>query len=436
MQSSTTLRPTGTAYWLPTGRISAQLVYQPSRGFALRMALLPLMPDVDKGLFYLNYQGSPVENDKVQVEVEDGLLKTVSIASETKLLDTVQGAGEGIGAIAAVLETALSRDQVDTLVTVRFNPANPTEVQNASKRLTTGLRVYAKREITLEALQAKPKATDKAALAELALRAALLHEALNADISLAGTFPAIPTGDADCKIGICYRPLRPGLIDVSVNGVTFTQLGMNIPNGAPAVAFELSRSGAANSGQVLALDHGVLTSATITKDAEAPNIVRIPGTLIAGVIKGLTDTLTAKKGELGAKADVVNAQAALADARGKLLTSQAALAAKRAGGTSLEASIDDGGAGDLWLPGLSYLRTPTQDTTTQPAVGQTPLQPTKGSKAGAGQGGQAGAGQGRAGQGSQAGGGQGGQPGQPGVPDQAAPQSAPTQPAGKDKKAT
>jgi hypothetical protein len=111
---------------------------------------------------------------------------------------------------------------------------------------------------------------------------------------------------------------------------------MNIPNGSPAVAFPLSRAGASNSGQILGLDHGVLTSSTITKDAEASTIVRIPGTLIGGIIKGLTDTLTAKKGELGASTDVINAQAGVADARAKLIDSQTALAAKRKGRPALK----------------------------------------------------------------------------------------------------
>ena len=377
----------GISYSLPTARVTAQLIYQPQRGFALRVALPPFIADAESGLYSIGYRGSAVEKDMVQVEVQDGLLKTVNIASESKLLDAVQGGGESIGAIAGVLESSLTSDQADGPITVRFDPTSSVDVTRASQDLTRALRAYAREQLALDDLREKPKATDTAALAEQALRAHLLNSALKATITLAGVFPAMLGGQGDCTRGICYRPLRSGQLEILVNGATFTEVGMSIPNGAPAVAFPLHRAGASNSGQVLALDHGVLTSTTITKDAEASTIVRIPGTLIAGVIKGLTDTLTARKGTLGARTDVINAQAGVAAAQAKLIDSQTALAAKRKSASSLEASLDDSASGDLWLPGLSYLR-PTSDTTTKPKVGQDSLQP--GQQPGVGQPGQPG----------------------------------------------
>jgi hypothetical protein len=386
VQTAANVHPSGTTYSLPTARVTAQLIYQPQRGFALRVALPPFIPDPTSGFYSIGYRGSAVEADKVQVEVEDGLLKSVNIASESKLLDAVQGGGESIGAIAAVLETSVTSDQADTPITVRFDPTVATDVATAGQDLTKALHAYAKEQLALDALRDKPKASETVAVAENALRAHLLTSALNATISLEGAFPAIVSGQGDCTQGICYRPLRSGQLNIKVNGASFTQLGMNIPNGSPAVAFPLSRAGASNSGQILGLDHGVLTSSTITKDAEASTIVRIPGTLIGGIIKGLTDTLTAKKGELGASTDVINAQAGVADARAKLIDSQTALAAKRKGAASLEASIDDAASGDLWLPGLSYLRTTSDTASTKPKVGQDALQPgQQGAGAGAGQ---------------------------------------------------
>ena len=405
VRSADDVRLEGTSYSLPTARVTVQLIYQPQRGFALRVALPPFIADAQSGLYTIGYQGSAVEKDIVQIEVQDGLLKTVNIASESKLLDAVQGGGESIGAIAAVLESSVTSDQADNPITVRLDPTSSADVTKASQDLTQALRAYASEQLALDGLREKPKATDTAVLAEQALRAHLLKSALNTTISLAGVFPTIPGKQGDCTKGICYRPLRSGQLEISVNGATFTQVGMSIPNGTPAVAFPLNRAGAANSGQVLALDHGVLTSTTITKDAEASTVVRIPGTLIGGVIKGLTDTLTARKGTLGARTDAINAQAGVADAQAKLIDSQAALAAKRKGASSLEASLDDSASGDLWLPGLSYLRA-TSDTTTKPKVGQDSLQP-----------------------GQQPGAGQPGQPGQPPTQQPAAQQPAAQQPA-------
>jgi hypothetical protein len=108
VQTAANVHPSGTTYSLPTARVTAQLIYQPQRGFALRVALPPFIPDPTSGFYSIGYRGSAVEADKVQVEVEDGLLKSVNIASESKLLDAVQGGGESIGAIAAVLETSVT----------------------------------------------------------------------------------------------------------------------------------------------------------------------------------------------------------------------------------------------------------------------------------------------------------------------------------------
>lgn len=345
----------GAEYRLPKADMSAQIVYQSERGFALRLALLPTVPDDGAQRFYLNYRGSPTENDKVQISVEEGLLTSTSIASESKLLDTGQGLGESAGAILG-LESAVE-DDYEVVGTVRFDPTRASEVSTASRELTTALHAFASESRTLSAIEAPLKKGDAAGLATRALRDRIIQNASTATIDLSSAFgTAAASGNVDCTPGVCYRQLRPGTVTVKVNGATFVQVGVNVPNGAPAVVFPLNRSGAANSGTDLVFDRGVLKSAKVTKDAEAPNIVRVPGTLIAGVFKGFTDTLTARKGRLGAETDLLTAQTAHADAQVKLIEAREALRKKRIGPTAIEASIEDTAKGSIWLPGLSFRR--------------------------------------------------------------------------------
>jgi uncharacterized protein YceK len=209
----------GTTYSLPTARVTAAGVSGAAR-FALRVALPPFIPDPASGLYAIGYKGSPVENDKVQIEVEGGLLKTVNIASENKLLDAVEGGGQSIGAIAAMIESAVTPDQADTPITVRFDPTVATQVTTASQDLTKALHNYAREQLALDGLREPPKATDKAALAENALRSHLLTTALTATISLQGLFPSTPaTGIARRAFAIA-RFARGSLISRSTARVS------------------------------------------------------------------------------------------------------------------------------------------------------------------------------------------------------------------------
>lgn len=123
--------------------------------------------------------------------------------------------------------------------------------------------------------------------------------------------------EADCSIGICYRPPVPVTIKYSL-GAGDSSLVADLPNPSAVVAIDIRRAFFIKKVQQIDFDQGMLTKLHIQKNSELVAISKLPVDIISAIADGIqlrAKITTEQKNVLEKQAALLNAQAQLAEAR-------------------------------------------------------------------------------------------------------------------------
>jgi hypothetical protein len=245
-----------------------------------------IVPDSSQ-LYTLDYQRSALSEDTLTLTIDsDGLLKKIESSTEDKtgqiILKLIETAKEA--AKAAALAVAGVATQTGDYV---FAPEN---VDAINKRIKADLGEEAP-QITIDP----------------------------------PVLPSPPTARCDGD-GVCFRPLRPYVVTVTLGGRPFRSETVLLPNEAPILSLPVHRAAFVKNVTNATFNQGILTEVHIEKPSELLAFFEIP-LAVAKAIAAVPAEL------LQVKIDYSSKEKQLADAqKAQLEATQALLNAQRMGG--------------------------------------------------------------------------------------------------------
>jgi hypothetical protein len=122
--------------------------------------------------------------------------------------------------------------------------------------------------------------------------------------------------------GVCFRPLRPYIVTITLGGVPFRSETVLMPNGAPILSLPVHRAAFVKNITNATFDQGILTEVHIEKPSELLGFVEIP-LAIAKAISEIPGELLQFKIDYSTKEkQLADAQKAQLDAVQTLLNAQ------------------------------------------------------------------------------------------------------------------
>ncbi len=305
----------GTPYAIPYGLVPVQ-VFADSEGIGVTIESATLAADSKVGVLVAKLNSSAFNREDVKVEVDaaTGFLTAVTTDSDAKLPLVVDELSQTAGRLvlqsgkAAVLENRV------TLFEGTFDPLSSDDVKRINTELCNAV-IPASSLFVAENEDAVAADGDVTGLSECSdsnqklVRLSIAgNDASNSNESESG--PNIST----CAAGICVRAMTSRIVRVESNGRQLGEKVVNVP-AREVIAVPLNRSALADRNTTLTLENGILTSFHDIKESEVLALAKIPGQIIAGLIKGLTD-------QLGAEKDIVDARKTLVESETNLVRAQ------------------------------------------------------------------------------------------------------------------
>lgn len=320
-------RDIGQKYYLPRAVMMAWVVVNPSRGARVVIGQAEYLPDngaswIDTrelmlapnsrcmrqpayaplGAFTLNHRSSGFHEDTIGIEVDNGLLKSVTADTKQKTTAALIGAAKSLGMLR--LEAGVLEEDIEVF-SARFDPADCRDLAMIEKRIRDAIDGPAISKIT-ELVAASPKS----ALAKLKL---LDRGPSNFSLALNGHVPFRSNRGQeriayDCRIGICVPDPAPASFAIALGEGRHETAVIYIPNRSEPVPIPISRAAFADVKTTLTLNKGMLTKREVVAGSEFLSLFSLPGELLGA---NLTAASSFLKGEKG----VIDDQVALEKAR-------------------------------------------------------------------------------------------------------------------------
>ena len=330
-------RSLGENYYLPRAMLMAKVVVSPSAGARVLLshpeiiadtgasgldvnsvtreqysgcAAAPAAPAV-KGPFSLSHRVTGLHKDTMIIEVDQGLLKSVSADTEEQLSDSLIAAGKSAGALG--LEAGLLEDD-EEIISAYFDPADCLQVAAVENLIEQAINGEG-----LQTLRKMQKESDpKSPLRKLTLDSLA---PIDFELALNGFKPfRTPSGLAatqrSCRLGICVVIPVPATMLIKVGGRRLETPMMRIPNRSEPVAIPISRSAFTDVKTTLTLDRGMLTKREITRGSEALAILSLPASIVGAYLDELSAGFKKRK-------TAIDDRIALEEAKKKRLEAEA-----------------------------------------------------------------------------------------------------------------
>lgn len=301
----------GMAYHLPKGLVPIEVFAEAG---VLGVTIEPpvMVSDATIGTLVARIRPSPLNNEdfKLNIDASGRFLSTISKDSQTQILAIVAEAAKSAARVSlqnAKVEAGQARV---VLLQDSFDPLSPDDIRRAEAAIRGALA---------RGLAGAAGNDSRARLPSISL------SVLQPDGSQpVGAVPALDT----CREGVCARAMTSRVVRFIADGVTLGSKAIAIPT-AEVIAVPVPQSILANQKIAITITDGVLTAYDIKRDSELLGLVQIPGSILDGIISGLTQGLTDQKSVADKKVETAESEGKLSEAINKNAT---ALKAQSAGG--------------------------------------------------------------------------------------------------------
>jgi hypothetical protein len=311
---------TGVRYALPRSVVDMALYVDPDKATFHVVLDGPHSIADPQHRYYLQYRPHPSYDDDIAVTVSDkGLLKTVSSTSTDRTKEIILNLVRGGVGLPGLLEAAGAPKGAKLLRQVRIDPTNPTELKTVEDGFNAAVREFAYVEATRCVVKLgkregadsigrflldpskEARCNEFLALAGNDKLLALAGEKKGAELKkadrryirlevsppLTATARSGPRQKPDCKVGICYRPAVPFVIEKRV-GKSILKSIVLLPNLSDPVEIDIERAFFVKKYQVVEFDdNGQLKKLTVSKDSELYAISSLPVEVVSAVAESL-----------------------------------------------------------------------------------------------------------------------------------------------------
>jgi hypothetical protein len=137
--------------------------------------------------------------------------------------------------------------------------------------------------------------------------------------------PPVPHSLPDAKCdgdGVCFRPLRPYVVTITVGGIPFHSEIVLMPNGAPILSLPIHRAAFVKNITNVTFDRGILTEVRIEKPSELLAFFEIPLAVAKAIASVPAELLQLKIDYSSKEKGLAEAQKAQLEATQALLNAQ------------------------------------------------------------------------------------------------------------------
>lgn len=278
----------GVVYMLPKALLPVQLV-EADNVLMLRMQPAETVGD-PAHRYFLAHPANAFASDDVTIDVDPatGLLTKLTATAEDQTLATLTELLKSAG----IRRAELGGEGGETvLFSGLYDPDGADAPGSPNDKLRAGLQRALLSRIGEHVAACKPDAVDAGCPAarklEASLQAALAPGAKpEAAVIVVKATPlpdaAPPPGApasqavADCSVGICYRSVRPFVVELEIRGVFAQSTVALLPNGGAPVALALDRAPFVKTEHTVTLSGGRLQSVQTKRPSSALALVKWP----------------------------------------------------------------------------------------------------------------------------------------------------------------
>jgi len=317
----------GVAYMLPKALLPIELVE------ADKVLMLRVQPPVSVGdpaqRYFLSHTHNAFASDDVTISVDPltGLLSNVTATADDNTLVVLS---EVFKAGASRRAEAGGGPSTETLLfSGLLDPDGQEGPESPNSRLLEGLQQALLQRVRLDqaacattpaaancqlaqrlqrALAPGAKATDAAVVARAtplgAVPAAEAASAPRAAAAAAGAAPA----PADCSSGVCYRSLRPFVVELAIHGVYAQSTVVLLPNGGAPVALPLDRAPFVKTEYTVQFKGGQLQSVHSKRPSSALALVKWPLEIYQAVLQATATLIQLRIGANSKEVELAQSQ--------------------------------------------------------------------------------------------------------------------------------
>lgn len=286
----------GIPYALPRGVVPIQ-VFADKDGVGVTIEPAQLVGDPSAGQLVASLHPSPFNKENIQLAVNpaSGFLSTISSESEARILTIIAEAAKTAGRLALESGRASFLESRVTLLQDSFDPLSPADVERINRAVSAAVG----RGMLAWPVPGGRNRVARASFVRLSV--------VNPDGSQPPT--AAPPRLDGCQVGICVRAMTTRLIRADVDGGSFSK-AVAIPDAA-VVPVPVPQTILADQTLGITVEDGILKGYNLKRDSELLGLVKIPGTILDGLVAGAVQSLTDSKSVLDAqKAEADSAKAA------------------------------------------------------------------------------------------------------------------------------
>lgn len=293
-------------YYLPKVTLTA-MVEQNERGLVLTVTSPRYKADAASGVYALSYQPSGVSEDSIKEFVSDErLLRTVRTSATDKTWKVLPQ----IVKATPTKESSVVAGNV-VLLAWEFDPADKTQVETASERVSAAISGLAERECraalrfalgtkkpggskaqeAAKTIEADTKQTNLFCQAEQRLKTS--RQVINFEV-VYNPFKKDKAVVPPCSIGVCTRVQAPASITATVGGSPVVRNTFMMPNDSDPLPIELRREAFATVSQALIFKDGIVVGSDLNKNHSVEGMTKIITGTVGWVLDSISSILLLK----------------------------------------------------------------------------------------------------------------------------------------------
>ncbi|MCF8531661.1 MAG: hypothetical protein K9G48_01545 [Reyranella sp.] len=297
----------GLPYSLPRAVVPVKVFTGPQGVIGLAIEEPQIVADPAAGTLVARLQPSPFnkEDMKLATNPATGLLISVSSESEAKLLAIIEELAKTVGRAGVKSGMRAFYAGNTPIFEDTFDPLSRDDTIRVDMAINAALARAAAARPALGAGQT------------ISLTVQMADEDWSNPSPLRKRQETQPASFANCQAGVCVRATTSRVIRVSsANGATLATKAISVPS-REAIAIPVPQTILANQKVTVAIKDGVASGYDLERDSELLGIVKIPGTILSGLVAGVTQGLTDQKSIADQLKALADAEAALAEAEKK-----------------------------------------------------------------------------------------------------------------------
>ncbi|WP_420347607.1 hypothetical protein [Pelagibius sp.] len=301
----------GTPYSLPKGLVPVQ-VFVDQNGIGITIEPPQTATDPEVGTLVAQLSPSPFNNENIKIAVDEstGFLTTISSNSDAQLLAIVEEAAKSAARLALQSSKAAFLQGKVVVFDDSFDPLSKGDVDRVNKGLKTAISRAARAFTAASDNKETIQVTDVTLTVAYPNGATAFPKPSDPN---AKPVQRAPLNTPICKVGLCVRNMTTRIIRLEVDGAPFAGHPVNIPERELAV-LPVPSTVFADQDVTIGIKDGVVNKYEVKRGSEALGIVKIPGSILNGIVAGITQGLTDEKSIIDKRKDVAESETALANA--------------------------------------------------------------------------------------------------------------------------